>query len=103
MPGFFIDRFANSTKNLQGRKIFPFYRVKSKSHQRTNCGWCGIKNIDFVFFNYIPEPAGVWPRRNSFEHQTCCAGAQRTVNNVAVPRYPTYISGAKENLVRLIL
>jgi hypothetical protein len=63
----------------------------------------GVENVDLVFLNNLPETAVGRIIGNAFEHDGCCAVAQRTVKNVGVTGDPAEVGGAPVNIAIMII
>src|SRR5688500_2220740 len=72
-------------------------------HQGTDSGWCRIKQVDFMFFNYLPEAGCIRVIRNTFKNNTDSAGQQRSVYNVGMSRYPSHVGCTPENIPVAVL
>src|SRR5262245_7104134 len=61
-----------------------FYPIVAPANERPNRGGSGIKNGDAIIFDDPPKSIGVGPVRCALIHQSGCAHAERTINNVPV-------------------
>src|SRR5215212_1831057 len=64
-------------------------------------GGGGVKDVDAMVFDDLPEPVRLRPVRRAFVHESGSAIRQRSVDHITVPSDPTHIGGAPENVVVL--
>ena len=69
--------------------------------ERADRGRCGVKNADLVFFDHLPEAAGVRVGGNAFENDLGRTGSQRAVSDIGVPGDPADVGRAPEHILRL--
>ena len=69
MPGFLVDGFADGAENFEGAKIMSFNGLGAKGLKGSNGCWGGIKYVDFVLFNNLPESSWMWIGGHPFKHQ----------------------------------
>ena len=103
LPCFRVDRLANGTQDTQRRTVSTFNRFIAFRHQGANGGRCGIQNIDLMLVHNLRHTRRGRPVWHAFEHQRGCAAGQRTVQQVAVPGYPAYVSGTPIDIALMVI
>ena len=74
MPGFLVDGFAYRAKDFERAQVVPLNGLGTKGLKGSDGRWGCVKNIDFVFFNNLPESSGMWIGGYAFKHQGGGAG-----------------------------
>ena len=100
-PSLGIDRFADGTKDSQRREIVLPGRLNSFPHQRPDNSRCGIEDVDFEFFDHLPETGDIRIGGHAFEHDRSGADRERPVQNIGVAGDPADICGAPVDIVVL--
>lgn len=83
-PGFRVDGFTNTTKNLKRAQIVFLRRGITVTHQKTNSSGCSVKLSNLVTLHHIPVAALVWINRRRLEQKGCGAIQKGTINNIRV-------------------
>ena len=103
LPRFRVDWLANGTQDAQRRTVSTFNRFIAFCHQSADGGRRGIQNIDLVLIHNLRHTRRGRPVGHAFEHQRGCAAGQRTVQQVAVPGYPTHVSGTPIDIALMVV
>ena len=102
-PGFRINRLANRAQQAQRGAAGRFDRSLAGAHQSANGRGRGIKNIDLMLVDDLPEAAGGGVSRHAFKHQRRRAIGQRSVENIAMAGHPADIGGAPVDIAVMII
>ena len=103
LPCFRVNRLANGTQDTQRGAVSAFNRFITFCHQGADGGRRGIQNIDLVLVHNLRHTRRGWPVWHAFEHQRGCAAGQWTIQQVAVPGYPTHVSGTPINIALMVV
>src|SRR5581483_10857648 len=98
-PGFGVDRLAHRAEQAQAGEVMLGRPLLAETHQTTNSGWRGVDDRDFEPLNDAPEAVRRGIGWRAFKHHVGCPVHQRTLDDIAVPRYPTNIGGTPEDIV----
>src|SRR6185437_13384596 len=103
MPGLFVDGFTHSAEYTKRTQILILHEVQTKAHEAADGRRRRIEDIDLKLVHYIPKPSRIGIGGNAFEHQRSRAGAQRTIDDIAMSRDPADVRGTEIDLAGFIL
>ncbi len=98
-PGFGVDRLTHAAEQPQPRKVVFRRELIAELHQSADRGGRGVEDGDAMILTYFPEPAAVRVHRATLIQHHGRAGREWPVRDVAMPRDPTHVRCAPENVV----
>ena len=79
------------------------HKFITHGYKGPDSGRSSIELGNLVFVNDIPETSGIRPGGNTLKHNACRTCQQRSVYNVSMTRYPSYISSTPKNVAVAVL
>ena len=103
VPRFRIDRLAHRSQQAQAGAAGFGHGCIALAHQGADRRGRGVKDIDLVLVDHLPEARTGGIIRHAFEHQGGGAIGQRAIENITVTGDPTDIGGAPIDIALVII
>mmetsp|Transcript_20108 Transcript_20108/g.45532 ORF Transcript_20108/g.45532 Transcript_20108/m.45532 type:complete len:782 (+) Transcript_20108:193-2538(+) len=100
-PGLGVDGLADGPEQLEGLAGGAGHEVLAVRHEAADQGGRRVEVGHRVLVHHLPQPRRGGVGRHALEHHLGCAVKQRTVGYVRVPRNPSAVGRAEEDIAGL--
>ncbi len=91
LPGRWIDRLADCSKNSQRAEIILVRLILSHFMQKPDQGWRCIELVDLILFYHLPASSCIRIGRHTLEHNSRGASSKRSIDDIRMSRDPAHI------------